>query len=246
MRGNVFPSGPSYFIAEVKMPKSSTRSSVLNLGLGIALVGLMFAAAGTFVWPALWILLASYFLAMTGWVLWLRRRDPALLKERMTGRSKPDAKGWDRTILRVYTAVFTVLLIVAPLDAVRFRWSHVPRAVQGLALAGLLVAWCLIVWVFRENAFLSEVVRIQSDRGHAVCTTGPYRAVRHPMYVAIIVTVICIPLLLGSLYALIPAVLIAALFVLRTALEDRTLRAELPGYADYARTVRWRLVPGLW
>lgn len=219
---------------------------VFNVVLGSALVGLMFAAAGTFIWPALWVLLGFYWLAMSSWMLWLRRRDPALLKERMTGGTRPDAKGWDRTILRVYTVLFAVMLIVAPLDAVRFRWSHVPWAVSGLALAGLFAAWGLLIWVFRENAFLSEVVRIQTDRGHTVCTTGPYRIVRHPMYVAIIGMVLCVPVLLGSLYALIPAALVAALFVLRTTLEDKTLRAELPGYADYARTVRWKLVPGIW
>jgi protein-S-isoprenylcysteine O-methyltransferase Ste14 len=219
---------------------------VVNVVLGFALVGLMFAAAGTFVWPALWVLLGFYFLATGGWMLWLRRRDPALLKERMTGRTRPDAKDWDRTILKTYTALLAVMLIVAPLDAVRFRWSRVPWAIRGLALAGLFAAWSLIIWAFRENAFLSEVVRIQTDRGHTVCTTGPYGIIRHPMYAAIIVTILCIPVLLGSLYALIPAALIAALFGLRTALEDKILRAELPGYADYARTVRWKLVPKIW
>jgi protein-S-isoprenylcysteine O-methyltransferase Ste14 len=220
--------------------------SLLNVVLGFALVGLMFAAAGTFVWPALWVLLGFYFLTTGGWMVWLRHRDPGLLKERMTGRTRPDVKAWDKKIIRAYTVLLVVLLIVAPLDAVRFRWSRVPILLQALALLGLFAAWCLIVWVSRENAFLSEVVRIQTDRGHAVCTTGPYRTVRHPMYVAIIVTVLCVPVLLGSLYALIPAVLIAALFVLRTGLEDKTLRAELPGYAEYARAVRWKLVPGIW
>ena len=228
------------------MATTSKRGSALNLVLGFGLVGLMFAAAGTFVWPALWVLLGSYFLAMSAWLIWLRRRDPDLLKERMTGRTKPDAKGWDRTILRAYAAALAVMLIVAPLDAVRFRWSHVPRTLQGAALAGLGAAWFLLMRVFQENRFLSEVVRIQTDRGHAVCTTGPYRIVRHPMYVAIIVTVLLVPILLGSLYALIPAALVVALFVLRTAFEDKTLRAELPGYADYAARVRWKLVPHVW
>jgi protein-S-isoprenylcysteine O-methyltransferase Ste14 len=228
------------------MPISAKRAAARNVVLGFGLVGLMFAAAGTFVWPALWVLLGSYFLTTGGWMVWLRHRDPGLLKERMTARTRPDAKGWDKAILRVYTALFAVMLLLAPLDAVRFRWSRVPRAFQGLALVGLFAAWSLIVRVSRENAFLSEVVRIQTDRGHAVCTTGPYRIVRHPMYVAVIVTILCVPVLLGSLYALIPAGLIAALFILRTALEDRTLQAELSGYADYARTVRWKLVPGIW
>jgi len=228
------------------MPSSRARATVLNLALGLALVGLVFAAAGTFHWPAFWVLLGFYFLTTGGWMLWLKRRDPGLLKERMTGKARPDVKGWDRTILKIYTALLAILLLIAPLDAVRFRWSHVARIWQGLALVGMFAAWSLIIWAFRVNAFLSEVVRIQTDRGQAVCTTGPYRTVRHPMYVAVIVTILCLPVLLGSLYALIPAAFIAALFVLRTALEDRTLRAELTGYADYARAVRWRLVPGIW
>jgi len=222
------------------------RHSVLNVVLGFGLVGLMFAAAGTFVWPALWVLLGFYFLTTGGWMLWLRRRDPGLLKERMTGRMRPDVKSWDRTIIRAYSALLSVMLLIAPLDAVRFRWSRVPLPAQGLALVAMLAAWSLVIWAFRENAFLAECVRIQTERGHTVCTTGPYRIVRHPMYAAVILTILCVPVLLGSLFALIPAGHIAALFVLRTALEDRTLQAELPGYADYARAVRWKLVPGIW
>lgn len=222
------------------------RRSVLNVVLGFGLVGLMFAAAGTFVWPALWILLGFYFLTTGGWMVWLRHRDPGLLKERMTGRTRPDVKAWDKKIIRAYTVLLSIMLIVAPLDAVRFRWSRVPFLPRALALLGLFAAWGLVIAAFRVNAFLAECVRIQSERGHTVCSTGPYRIVRHPMYVGVILTILCIPALLGSLYALIPAALIAALFVLRTGLEDKTLRAELPGYAEYARDVRWRLVPGIW
>jgi protein-S-isoprenylcysteine O-methyltransferase Ste14 len=228
------------------MPIATKRAAVLNVALGLAFAGLMFAAAGTFLWPAFWVLSAFYVLTTGGWMLWLRRRDPALLRERMMGRTRPDVKAWDRTIIRVYTALLMVMLLVAPLDAVRFRWSLVSWTFRGLALFGMLAAWSLVIWAFRVNAFLAEMVRIQNERGHTVCTTGPYRIVRHPMYVGVILTILCVPVLLGSLYALIPAGLIAALFVLRTALEDRALQAELPGYADYAQTVRWKLVPGVW
>lgn len=228
------------------MPVAARRAAVLNVALGFGFAGLMFVAAGTFLWPAFWVLAGFYVLTTGGWMLWLRRRDPALLKERMTGRTRTDVKAWDRTIIRIYTALLMVMLLVAPLDAVRFRWSRVPPVFQGLALLGLFAAWGLAIWAFRVNAFLAEMVRIQTERGHTVCTTGPYRIVRHPMYVGVILSVLCMPVLLGSLYALIPAGLIAGLFVVRTALEDRTLRAELAGYEEYAREVRWRLVPGIW
>jgi len=228
------------------MAFATKRARVLNIALGSALVGLAFAAAGTVRWPAFWVLLGVYAGGLGGLMSWLKRRNPGLLKERIAGATRPGVKAWDKRILRAYTVLLAIMLLVAPLDAVRFRWSRVPIGVQGLALLGLLAAGGLFMGVFRANAFLAEYVRIQEDRGHAVCTTGPYRIVRHPMYVAIIATVFCVPVLLGSLYALIPAGLITGLFVLRTALEDRTLQAELPGYAEYARNVRWKLIPGVW
>ncbi len=222
------------------------RSPVIKVALSFVYIALVFAAAGTVRWTAFWVLLGFYILTTGGWMLWLKRRDPGLLKERMTGGTRPGIKSWDRAIIGAYSALLAVMFVVAALDAARFRWSRVPLVFQGLALLGLFAAWGLVIGAFRVNAFLAEYVRIQTERGHAVCTTGPYRIVRHPMYAAVIVTILCVPVLLGSLYALIPAGLIAALFVLRTALEDRTLRAELAGYEEYARTVRWKLVPGIW
>jgi protein-S-isoprenylcysteine O-methyltransferase Ste14 len=224
----------------------SKRATILKIVASVAFIALVFVAAGTFRWTAFWVLLGFYLLTTGGWMLWLKRRDPGLLKERMTGAARPDVKAWDKKIIRAYTVLLSIMLLVAPLDAVRFRWSRVPLGFQGLALLGLLAAWSLVIWAFRENAFLAECVRIQTERGHRVCTTGPYRIVRHPMYVAVILTILCVPVLLGSLFSLIPAALIAALFVLRTAFEDRTLQAELPGYAEYARDVRWKLLPGIW
>jgi protein-S-isoprenylcysteine O-methyltransferase Ste14 len=217
-----------------------------KIALSLAFIAIVFVAAGSIRWTAFWLLLGFYLVTTGGWMIWLKRRDPGLFKERMTGAARPDVKSWDRRIIRAYTTLLAAMLLVAPLDAVRFRWSRVPLGFQALALAGLFAAWALIIWAFRKNAFLAEVVRIQTERGHTVCTTGPYRIVRHPMYVGVILTILCVPVLLGSLYGLVPAALIAALFVLRTSLEDRTLQAELPGYADYARTVRWKLVPGIW
>jgi len=223
---------------------SRRTSIVLRLLATLAFILLIFVAAGTFRWPRLWFFLGFYVAATSGLMLWLKKRNPGLLKERMT--VKKDAKAWDKTLVKAYTAILMVLYIVIPLDAVRFGWSRVPPAISWSAFGIIFLAWLWVFWAFRENAFLSALVRIQSDRGHAVCTTGPYRLVRHPMYLAVILVIVAVPLFLGSLYSLIPAALIVGLFVLRTSLEDRTLHQELPGYADYAARTRWKLVPRVW
>ena len=223
---------------------NARTASVLRLLATVAFVVLIFAAAGTFDWPRLWFFLGFYAVTTSALMIWLKRRDPGLLKERMTIRK--DVKGWDKTIVRVYTVLLMVLYILIPLDAVRFRWSRVPPTLSWLAFAVIFLACIIVFWAFRENAFLSGFVRIQTDRGHTVCTTGPYCYVRHPMYLAVILSILGVPLFLGSLYSLIPAAFVVALFVLRTCLEDRTLQRELPGYAEYVARTRWKLVPGVW
>jgi len=217
---------------------------VLRLLGTAAFVALIFVAAGTFRWPRLWFFLGFYVAVTSGLMIWLKKRDPELFKERTT--VKKGVKAWDKVIVKVYTALLMVLYIVVPLDAVRFGWSRVPPALSWSAFGVIFLGWVVVFWAFRENAFLSGLVRIQSDRGHTVCTTGPYRFVRHPMYLAVILVLPGVPVFLGSFYGLIPAGLAAALFVLRTSLEDRTLRRELPGYAEYAARTRWKLVPKVW
>lgn len=138
------------------------------------------------------------------------------------------------------------MLVVASLDAGRFKWSPAPVALQIVGWLGLILAGRLILWVTSTNTFLSRTVRIQEERGQRVITTGPYRWVRHPMYSGVIVIMVCVPLVLGSSWALVPGVLIGILFVIRTALEDRTLQMELPGYDEYAKRIRYRLLPGVW
>jgi protein-S-isoprenylcysteine O-methyltransferase Ste14 len=233
------PSGPP-----TPGPSRGRRTIVLNIAVGVFILAAIFGAAGSLRWPLFWIFLGSYNVATTVFMLWLKKHNPDLLKERMS--NKPGAKGWDKIIIRAYTVLLVAMMIVAALDAVRFRWSRVPPILQGIAAAGIAASSVVIFWAFRENAFLSGVVRIQTDRGHAVCSTGPYRIVRHPMYLAIVLALLGVPVFLGSLWALIPGALAAGVFVLRTSLEDRALRNELPGYAEYAAAVRWKLVPHVW
>jgi len=215
--------------------------TVFSLGLFIAL---LFVPAGRLDWWEAWIFFGAFFLSVSVLSLWLKRKDPALLKERRKGGE--NVKEWDKVIIRIYSVVLFVLLITAGLDAGRFGWAPVPAGLRILGGAALLTAMVIGWRTFQANTFLGGMVRIQKDRGHTVVTTGPYRYVRHPMYVGVILSVLGIPLVLNSLWALVPAGMIVVLFVIRTALEDRTLKAELEGYKEYAERVHFRLLPYVW
>jgi protein-S-isoprenylcysteine O-methyltransferase Ste14 len=142
--------------------------------------------------------------------------------------------------------MYLVLPLVAGLD-VRFGWTRALSVAWHLAGAvGLTVGFGLAAWAMISNAYFSTAVRIQSERGHTVCRSGPYRYVRHPGYVGFALLSLGVPLLLGSWWALIPGVTGVVLMIIRTAFEDRMLQAELLGYRDYTQEVRYRLVPGIW
>jgi protein-S-isoprenylcysteine O-methyltransferase Ste14 len=167
-----------------------------------------------------------------------------LLEERLTIAS--NVPQWDRRIARGNRILLVVFVATAALDAGRFGWSAIPVGVRTTGTAALIAATAVILWCGAANPFLSNKTRIQSERGHTVVQDGPYRFVRHPLYASRIVLIIGAALTLGSWVALVPAVLIALLLVLRTLLEDRMLTTELPGYRTYAQHVSERLVPGLW
>jgi protein-S-isoprenylcysteine O-methyltransferase Ste14 len=142
--------------------------------------------------------------------------------------------------------VIVLLLVVAALDAGRYQWSRVSLLAETVAWAALAGS-CGVIWhVFAVNAFLSSYARIQEDRGQAVVTAGLYGIVRHPMYAAVIVWALALPVALGSLWALLPGSMSAGLLILRTAREDRMLLGQLPGYREYANRVRFRLLAGVW
>jgi protein-S-isoprenylcysteine O-methyltransferase Ste14 len=173
--------------------------------------------------------------------------NPALLVEREKGLRDRGVKTWDRWIAALAGGVFPMISwIVAGLDF-RLIWTEsLPLAVHLGGLLLMALGFALFLWAMASNAFFAEGVRIQTERGHTVATGGPYRYVRHPGYSGAMLAMIASPLLLGSPWALIPAVISAGLYVVRTYLEDNLLKAELPGYEDYARRTRYRLVPGIW
>jgi protein-S-isoprenylcysteine O-methyltransferase Ste14 len=204
----------------------------------------LFVPAGRLDWPAAWMLSLLYGFFLLIYAVWGTLKAPDLLQER--SQVAENVKIWDKVIMVVYTVLLLATPVLAGLDVGRARWSQMPVALQVLGLVGLVLSGGLIFWTILANAYLGRMVRIQEDRGHQVATGGPYRYVRHPMYVGIILLFPCMALFLGSWWALAPASLIAVLMVVRTALEDRTLQAELPGYAEYARQTRYRLLPGVW
>ena len=212
----------------------------------ILVMMLFFLPAGTLNWPEAWIFLLMYFLYLVLLVRWLKKRNPELWRERRTARKKKNVKGWDKLLMLGYSLLLLLLVVLAALDAGRFGWSQVPFLWKGIGFFGFFAAIAIVTWTMKENTFLSEMVRIQEDRGHRVCCSGPYRCLRHPMYLGVIIFVSGFPLAMGSWYALIPAVLVVILFVIRTAMEDQTLKKELPGYREYAQRVRYRLIPGIW
>jgi len=217
------------------------REALSLAGMGVAL----FWSAGRIDWWPAWAALAVMFVWIAGTAIVVLRLNPALLAERLGPRK--GAKSWDTAIVSSLGLVTLVRYIVAGLDQ-RYGWTgDLPLAAQIAALAVCAVGYDLIfLWAIASNAFFSQIVRIQPERGQTVVTGGPYRYVRHPAYIGAILYELAVPVLLASWWAMIPSGLAAILLIFRTALEDRTLQAELAGYAEYVRRVRYRLVPGIW
>ncbi len=215
---------------------------------GMALVfGLaLFLAAGTAAWPAGWAFLVLFFGFTVALSLWLLRHNPGLLTERMTGIGKPDQAAWDKVFFVVAELLFLVWLIAMPLDAVRLHLSHVPAWLQVVGALLMLGSFYLFFLIFRENAYLSPAVRIQAERAQTVVSTGPYHYVRHPMYATALIMMVGATLLLGSWVGLVLVLALAVGIALRAVREERTLRAELPGYDAYMAQVRYRLIPYVW
>ncbi len=229
--------------------KSNSRSLIARyavretMGLVVMGVALFWPAGRVDWWPA-WAALAVMLAWSAATAAVILRFNPDLLAERLGPRR--GAKPWDTAIMSSLGLVQLARYVVAGLDQ-RYGWTGgLPVAAQIAALVACVLGYALFVWATACNPFFSQIVRLQPERGHAVATGGPYRTVRHPAYAGAIVYELAAPVLLASGWAAIAGGLGAVLLVLRTALEDRTLQAELAGYADYARRVRYRLLPGVW
>ena len=214
-----------------------------TMGLVIMAVALFWSAARIDWWQG-WAALAVMFAWIAATAIIILRFNPDLLRERLGPRQ--GAKRWDTAILSVVGLLQLARYIVAGLDQRNGSTVGFPLALQIVALVVCILGYALVVWATYANTFFSQIVRIQSERGHTVVTDGPYRYVRHPGYLGAILFELAVPVLLTSWWALLLSGLSAGLLVLRTVLEDCTLLMELAGYAEYAQKVRKRFLPGVW
>ncbi len=199
---------------------------------------IMFLPAGIDWWQG-WLFLVVFVLQMMLAAIYLWRKNPEIFVAR--SKIHKGTKPWDRVLLLCLISSFGAMFPVAGLNH-----SPVPPWVIVLGYVLLTIGMVGLVWAEAVNKFAEPGVRIQTDRGHTVVDTGPYRFVRHPMYASAFPFFGGLPLALGSYQALVPAAVVAVVILVRTALEDRMLHRELPGYREYARRVRYRLVPGVW
>jgi len=210
----------------------------------LVLAAILIGGSGRIDWIAGWAYVVLAAAAPFATYLLLARKCPDLLVER--ARLQPGTKPWDKVLAPLVSSVFPLTsLTICALDT-RFGWSGLLPVWRAAGFLLVVLGILLILWAMAVNRFFAATVRIQEDRGHRVVAGGPYAIVRHPGYLGMVGYMLGTPLALDSLYALMPAAACVATLVLRTALEDRTLRSELAGYADYARSVRARLIPALW
>ena len=226
------------------------QAVVKQIVLSTVMMGVMmavfFASSGRRDIPRAWLFFGAAFVYFVASTLALYRFNPELLIARLTLR-REGSKTWDEILMRAANLMGMLLIpAVAGLDLGRYGWSSLDiiYAVPGFVL--FILGAVLITWAMIVNRYFESTVRIQEDRDHEVVSTGPYRFVRHPGYLSGILWMSSVPLILGSLYTLLPVMIYGVMMILRTHLEDRTLRDELPGYAEYAERVRFRLIPWVW
>lgn len=227
--------------------KSLTLRSIILMVLVVFVFPLIpMLISGQWGWWEAW---TYAILSILGFVLsrvLAARRHPDILAERARSIELQGAKSWDKILAPMLAFGSLLILVVAGVDRI-YGWTD-PYSLNAkiISLVVILLGYVVGSWALIENRYFSGVVRIQKDRDHHVVTTGPYRFIRHPGYAGALWTYLATPVLLDSNWAFIPALLLLGVLILRTSLEDRTLQTELPGYAEYAQRIRFRLLPGIW
>lgn len=211
----------------------------------IVFLGLvLFLGSGNILWRAAWVYLGISLVVVIINSFFLLRTNPEEVAERGTAKGWKD---WDKLVSGLFAvALYLLLPLIAALDA-RFHWSgEIGILWHGAGALVYALSMGLVSWSMITNAYFSTAARIQTDRGQQVCRSGPYQYIRHPGYTGMVIQALSMAILLGSLWALIPAVIAGGLMVTRTALEDRMLQDELGGYKEYTQEVKFRLLPGVW
>ena len=231
---------------------SSTRSKTLTREqltrfLAILLLPLfLFPIAGHWDWWQGWAFIGVNILASAISRAVVALKYPDLIYERARYADNEGVKSWDKKLVPLIVYLPLLSMIVAALN-LRYGWQpQLTFWLQMLGLAGMVLGMAFSSWAMVTNRFYAALVRIQTDRGHTVTSSGPYRILRHPGYAGGMLANLSFPFLLGSIWALIPIAIVLVLTIVRTALEDRTLQVELPGYKEYAARIRYRLLPGIW
>lgn len=228
-----------------KLKKSGIRRIKQIYFVFVVQALIFFASAGHFNIPRAWLYFIIYLVYLVLNTIMVYKFFPEIANVR--GEMRKGTKSWDKVFI-VLCAPMTLIIMpaVAGLDIGRYYWSSLPIYFTAIGIGLYIISVILIDWSLVTNRYFETTVRIQKDRGHQVITTGPYKIVRHPGYVGIILSVLSFSLIIGSLFSLIPAGIIILLFIVRTSLEDKTLHAELDGYPEYAKQVKYRLFPGIW
>jgi len=230
-----------------KRTDSQTKMVKVIVGLTVTVIvvvaGLVFVLAPRLGWTLGWIYVGIVVTTLIINLACLLRWNPELIKRRM--RVSKFTKTWDKVWAVLFGLAMITIYVVAVMEA-RDRVLSAPGAAWLLGLVIFVPGWALAIWSMVVNPFFEKTVRIQTDHGHRVIDKGPYAYMRHPGYVGFAGWMLSTPLLLASTWAFFPALISVVLLVIRTMLEDRTLHEELPGYAEYASRVRFRLIPGIW
>jgi len=213
----------------------------------ILMLAVLFLSAGRLDWWEGWVYAGFTLVILIVSRVVMLMNDPDMIIERMAAGQEDNVKPWDKILVPLIALYLPLITwIVAGLDA-RFGWSpDLPDSIQIAALLVNFATSMFSIWATFANRFFSSHVRIQADRGHTVVRTGPYRFMRHPGYASSIVSWLSTPIFFSSIWTCIPTILTITGYVIRTALEDRTLQEELPGYIEYTQEVRYRLFPGIW
>jgi len=225
--------------------KAFFRRAAQVLGGLFLMAAVFFLSAGRIDLPGAWIFFGLYAFSLLANMVIFLKFNPELIRVR-SEMPREDMEWWDRVFVVLYILLIILLFIVCGLDAGRFQLSSPGPEFLVVGVIIFVIGWLFVVWAMVENRFFETTVRVQKDREHTVVSTGPYAIIRHPGYAGMILFYGCAPFIIGSLYGLIPALLLAFAFVFRTYYEDRMLCEELPGYKEYTAKVRYRLVPFVW